>query len=109
VTVFAFCDAITLREFAAKDKLCFLNSITLRFTLDMIRRTAINTSLHAQSGYNALADGMLNQICWHRPNAEVNPFSHLNFLRTFVHWKNTRQMDRYIGAELDERFKECRI
>jgi cytochrome P450 len=100
--------AQSLREYAGKDKLCFLDPITLRFTLDMIGRTAMNTSLHAQSGYNALADGMLSQIRWHNPNAEVNPFSHLNFLRTFVHWKNTRQMDRYIGSELDKRFEEHR-
>lgn len=49
---------------------------------------------------------MLSQIRWHNPNAEVNPLSHLNFVRFFVHWKNGRQMDRYIGAELDKRYAE---
>ncbi|KAF2726543.1 sterigmatocystin biosynthesis P450 monooxygenase StcS [Polyplosphaeria fusca] len=100
--------AKTLRQCAAKGELCFLDPMTLRFTIDLIGRTSMNTSLHAQSGYNALADAMLSQIRWHNPNAEVNPFSHLNILRTFVHWKNTRQMDKYIGAELDKRFDEHR-
>jgi cytochrome P450 len=98
--------ATTLRQCAAKEEPCFLDPIASRFAIDMIGRTAMNTSLHAQSGYNALADGMLSQIRWHNPNAEVNPFTHFNILRTFVHWKNTRQMDKYIGTELDKRFNE---
>lgn len=49
---------------------------------------------------------MLSQIRWHNPNAEVNPFSQLNFVRMFVHWKNGRQMNRYIGTELDRRYEE---
>ncbi|KAH7378408.1 sterigmatocystin biosynthesis P450 monooxygenase StcS [Phaeosphaeria sp. MPI-PUGE-AT-0046c] len=95
-----------LRKHAVKNELCFLEPLTLRFMLDMIGRTVMDTALQAQSGYNALADGMLSQIRWHNPNAEVNPLSRLNFLRTIVHWKNTRQIDSYIGAELDKRFAE---
>src|ERR1700759_1191245 len=49
---------------------------------------------------------MLNQIQWHNPGADVNPFSHLNLVRFFVQWKNGRQMDQYIGAELDKRHAE---
>jgi cytochrome P450 len=85
---------------------CFLDPIALRFTIDLIGRTVMNTPLGAQSGYNTLADGMLSQIRWHNPNAEVNPFNSFNFVRSFVHWKNGRQMDRYIGAELDKRYEE---
>jgi cytochrome P450 len=98
--------AKTLRGIAEKSEVCFLDPITLRFAIDMIGRTAMNTSLNAQTGYNTLADGMLSQIRWHNPNAEVNPFSHFNFVRSFVHWKNGRQMDSYIGAELDKRYEE---
>lgn len=95
-----------LRKHALKDELCYLEPLTLRFMIDMIGRTVLDTSLHAQVAYNALADSMLSQIRWHNTNAEINPLSHLNFVRTFVHWKNTRQMDAYIGAELDKRFEE---
>jgi len=66
-----------------------------------------NSSLNSQSGPNALADGMLSQIqWWHNANSEVLPLSKLNPLRTFMQWKNSRQMDTYIGAELDKRYEE---
>lgn len=97
--------AKTLRRLVDRG-ICFLDPVTLRFTIDLIGRTVMNTPLGAQTGYNTLADGMLSQIQWHNPNAEVNPFSHFNFVRTFVHWKNGRQIDRYIGAALDKRYDE---
>jgi cytochrome P450 len=95
-----------LRSFAQKNEIFFLDPITLRFGINLIGTTALNASLNVQKGYNTLADGMLNQIRWHNPNAEVNPFSHIDFVRPFIHWKNGRTIDRYIGAELDKRYEE---
>ncbi|PGH05688.1 hypothetical protein GX51_02848 [Blastomyces parvus] len=100
--------AETLRGLAETGEMCFLDPITLRFAIDIIGKSVLNSSLGAQRGYNALADGMLSQIQWHKPNSGINPFSRLNFLRHFIHWKNGRQMDRYIGAELDKRYAERR-
>ncbi|KAM7222488.1 sterigmatocystin biosynthesis P450 monooxygenase [Rhypophila decipiens] len=97
--------ADTLRALAAKGEMCFLEPVTLRFTIDMIGKTVLNTTLGAQKGYNALADGMLSQLRWHAPNSTLNPFSRLNPVRAFVHWKNGRQMDHYIGTELDKRYE----
>lgn len=65
-----------------------------------------NASLQAQKGYNVLADSMMSQIRWHQPNAETNPLGHFNVVRWMVEWWNGRQMDRYIGCELDKRFSE---
>ena len=65
-----------------------------------------NASLRAQAGYNVLADSMMSQIRWHQPNAEANPLGHFNFVRWMVEWWNGRQMDLYIGNELDQRFSE---
>jgi cytochrome P450 len=66
-----------------------------------------NSSLGSQDGYNALADGMLSQIqWWHNANNEMNPLAKLNFVRAFMQWKNGRQMDQYIGEELDKRYEE---
>ena len=65
-----------------------------------------NASLGAQKGYNVFADSMMSQIRWHQPNAEANPLGHLDFVRRLVEWWNGRQMDRYIGSELDKRFAE---
>ena len=49
---------------------------------------------------------MLSQIRWHQPNAEANPLEYLNFPRLYIHWRNGRRMDNYIGHELDERYSE---
>ena len=49
---------------------------------------------------------MLSQIRWHQPNAEVNPLEYLNFVRWYIHWRNGRRMDNYIGKELDKRYNE---
>ena len=49
---------------------------------------------------------MMSQIRWHQPNAEANPLGHLNFVRWIIEWWNGRQMDQYIGRELDQRFSE---
>ncbi|KAF2870279.1 sterigmatocystin biosynthesis P450 monooxygenase StcS [Massariosphaeria phaeospora] len=96
--------AETLRGLAAKGEMCFLEPVTLRFTIDMIGKNVLNTSLGAQRGYNPLADGMLSTLSWHNPNAVINPFSRLDFVRAFIYWKNGRQMNQYIGAELDKRY-----
>lgn len=65
-----------------------------------------NAEFGAQKGYNTLADCMLSQIRWHQPSSEVNPLAGLNVARWIVHWWNGRQMDRYIGEELDKRYNE---
>jgi hypothetical protein len=53
-----------------------------------------------------LADCILNQIRWHHAHAETNQLEYLNLVRKAVHWWNGRQMDRYIGNELDKRYSE---
>lgn len=60
----------------------------------------------AQRGYNTLADCMLRQIRWHQANAETNPLEYFNLVRWAVHWWNGRQMNTYIGNELDKRYNE---
>jgi cytochrome P450 len=64
------------------------------------------TNLNAQKGWNPLADGMLSTLRWLNTAADVNPFTRLNFVRAFMHWKNGRQMDRYIGAEIDKLYED---
>ena len=49
---------------------------------------------------------MLSQIRWHQPNADANPLGHFNVIRRVIEWWNGRQMDRYIGNEIDHRFSE---
>jgi len=49
---------------------------------------------------------MISQIRWHQPGAEINPFGFLNIARWYVEWSNGREMDKYIGDELDRRYAE---
>lgn len=48
----------------------------------------------------------MSQIRWHQANADINPLVYLNVIRRVVHWWNGRQMNRYIGNELDKRYDE---
>ncbi|KAF5869938.1 putative afln vera monooxygenase protein [Botrytis fragariae] len=82
-----------LREHAEKGDMFYLDTTTLRFTMDLIGKTIMNTEFHAQRGYNVLADSMISQIRWHEPAAAIDPFSRIN-------------MDAYIIAELDRRYAE---
>ena len=49
---------------------------------------------------------MLSQIQWYPANAETNPLKSLNIARMAVHWWYGRNMDKYIGNELDKRYEE---
>jgi cytochrome P450 len=49
---------------------------------------------------------MLSQIRWHEANAGINPLASLNVVRRVARWWNGRQMNRYIGNELDKRYNE---
>ncbi|KAK4213585.1 sterigmatocystin biosynthesis P450 monooxygenase StcS [Rhypophila decipiens] len=99
--------AETLSKAAAKGEICFLDPITLRFTIDMIGRTILNINLGAQKGHNVLADSMLSQIHWHNTGAGVvGHFGHLHPVRRFMQWRNSRRMDLFIGEELDKRYEE---
>ena len=49
---------------------------------------------------------MLSQTRWHRPNAEASPLGYLNVARWYMQWWNGRQIDHYIGKELDKRYLE---
>ncbi|KAF2114036.1 sterigmatocystin biosynthesis P450 monooxygenase StcS [Lophiotrema nucula] len=98
--------ANVLRGIAAKGEMVLLEPFTLKFTVDIIGKNVLNTSLRSQGGYNPLADGMMSTLRWHKSAAALNPLSHINPVRFFIQWRNGRQMDRYIGAEIDKLY-EC--
>ena len=51
---------------------------------------------------------MNSQIAWHPTNREADPLQRLNFVRPLVQWRNGRIMDRFVGHELDQRFRKHR-
>jgi len=51
---------------------------------------------------------MISQIRWQQPNGDLNPLSLIHLPRFFMQWWNGRQMDRFIGKELDKRYEELK-
>lgn len=51
---------------------------------------------------------MISQIRWQEPAAETNPIKYFNVARWYMQWWNGRQMDKYVGKELDKRYDEYR-
>ncbi|PQE07815.1 cytochrome P450 protein [Rutstroemia sp. NJR-2017a WRK4] len=92
MTCAQYCE--TLRLLARDGEMFQLDSVTLRFTLDLIGRTILNADLGAQKGYNQ--------------TAEFNPLEYINFVRSFIQWRNVRRMNQYIGKQLDKRHTEFR-
>ena len=45
-----------------------------------------------------------SQLKWSSIGIEINLLEYLNFARPFVHWYNSRRMNRYISRVLDERY-----
>ncbi|KAH9224746.1 sterigmatocystin biosynthesis P450 monooxygenase StcS [Leptodontidium sp. 2 PMI_412] len=98
--------AQTFRDLAQKGEMFSLDSTSLRYVMDVIGRTILNAELGSQRGHNTLADCMISQIRWHQPSAEINPFGSLNIARWYMEWWNGKEMDKYIGRELDRRYAE---
>ncbi|KAI9669008.1 MAG: hypothetical protein M1817_005165 [Caeruleum heppii] len=93
-----------LREHARENDLFQLDTTTLRFTIDLIGRVIFESRLQSQNDHNPLASALLSQIHWKRSDQDFNPWQRWHPLRPFVQWYNGRQMDTYIGRELDKRY-----
>ncbi len=51
----------------------------------------------------------MSQLRWHQDLGQPNLLRYLNVVRLVVHWWNGRQMNRYIGNELDKRYSEYKV
>lgn len=49
---------------------------------------------------------MLSQIRWHKPADNMNPLENFNIARWYMEWWNGKEMDRYVGDELDKRYDD---
>lgn len=59
-----------------------------------------------QTQDNLLASALQRQIEWTSFGTKLNPFKRYLTIRPLVLWYNNRQMDGYIGAEIEKRFAE---
>ena len=60
--------------------------------------------LESKRTKNILASSLLSQLRWKLPVQELNTFKRWNPVRPVMEWYNSRQMDSYIGKELDKRY-----
>jgi cytochrome P450 len=95
-----------LREHARKGDMFSLDDVTCWYTMDIIGAVTLDSRLQSQRQHNPLATAMRRQIRWHVLDNEWNLFIRWNPARPFVQWYNNREMDRYIGQELDKRYAE---
>ncbi|MCJ1381280.1 hypothetical protein MMC17_004389 [Xylographa soralifera] len=97
-----------LKERAEAGKMFQLDEVTLWFTMDLIGAIVMDAYLDSKRTQNPLAVALLSQLRWKLYGQELNPFEWFNPTRPMVHWYNGRQMDNYIGKELDKRYEDYR-
>lgn len=85
-----------------------MEEMTVRMTFDVIARVVMDKRLHYQVRDNPLAAALRSSIDWTSWRGQLNPFAILS-IRPFVHWRNSRAMNRYIGQEIDKRFSEAKV
>lgn len=59
---------------------------------------------NAQVAYNDMTAALRDQIRWCQFGSELNIFDRMNPLRPLYQWYNTRRMNRYITAKLQQRY-----
>ncbi|MCJ1323085.1 hypothetical protein MMC15_008436 [Xylographa vitiligo] len=97
-----------LKECAEAGTMFQLDEVTLWFTMDLIGAIVLDAHLDSKKTQNPLATALLSQLQWKLYGQELNPFELFNPIRPVVHWYNGRQMDKYIGKELDKRYEDYR-
>lgn len=65
-----------------------------------------DSRLNYQVGHNELAAALRSQVNWTTFGTIFNPFKRYLTIRPIMQWYNNRRMDRYIRAEIDQRYKQ---
>lgn len=69
------------------------------------RRDFRDVQLHTQEADHPLVNAFRSQVQWLPRAQNVNPLAALHPVRWFVIHRNMKTMRRFLGAELDKRFK----
>ena len=113
----------TLEHYAAEGSMFQLDEVTLWFTMDLIgaivlyassrQREALAILIFSREAHldsrrtkNPLATALLSQLHWKLSGQELNLLERWNPVRPVIEWLNSRQMNSYIGKELDQRYAE---
>ncbi|CAN8095348.1 unnamed protein product [Discula destructiva] len=85
-----------------------MEEMTVRMTFDVIARVVMDKRLHYQIRDNPLAAALRSSVEWTSWRGQLNPFAIFS-IKPLVHWRNSRIMNRYIGAEIDKRVSEGKL
>ena len=113
----------TLKHYATEGDMFQLDEVTLWFTMDLIGAIVLYATfrqceapaslifsreahLDSRRTKNPLATALLSQLRWKLSVQELNPLERWNPVRPVIEWLNSRQMNSYIGKELDQRYAD---
>ncbi|KAF2119242.1 AflN/verA/monooxygenase [Lophiotrema nucula] len=97
-----------LQDQAKQSSTFQLEEYTLRLTFDIITHVALDSRIHYQTAPHLLPQALRNQILWTSFGTTFNPVRRYLSPRPFVHWWNSRKINRYLAEEVGARFEEQR-
>lgn len=97
-----------LAELAESQEVCELESVAMKLSFDVIGRLVLDISLNSQRTSDELVDAFRKQLHFlSSANTWSDPFAGINPIRQISISRNSRAIDRYLGAELDHRFAQA--
>ncbi|KAL8719456.1 MAG: hypothetical protein Q9225_003545 [Loekoesia sp. 1 TL-2023] len=93
-----------LRDHSDKRDVFSLDEAAINASIDVIGKVALDDKFNAQLAYNDMTAALRDQIRWCQFGSELNIFDRMNPLRPLYQWNNTRRMNRYITAKLQQRY-----
>ncbi|KAL8703924.1 MAG: hypothetical protein Q9201_002904 [Fulgogasparrea decipioides] len=103
----AFCDVLHSR--AGTQSVFLMKHLTDNLAMDIIGKIILDLNLDCQKRSNSMVNALRRQMQWMAFGGEGNPFRQFHPLRPFLHWYNTRQMNRYIIPEVDSHFESQKV
>jgi cytochrome P450 len=92
-----------LHEKAETNELVKFNTLTTRFTMDIIGKVVMDTDFNSQRGSHPIVTTFRRQVDLMPTATMAGPLAKLNLVREYQIWSNMRKLDNLIGAEIDKR------
>ncbi|RVX71121.1 hypothetical protein B0A52_03487 [Exophiala mesophila] len=92
-----------LLQKAQTNELFSLDTILVRYAIDIIGKITLDTDFDSQRRPNAIVDTFRRQVDLMPSASSIGPLDDINLVRPVRLWLNMRKLDRLIGAELDRK------
>ncbi|KAF1960990.1 cytochrome protein [Byssothecium circinans] len=97
-----------LREKARKNEIFQLDHVTVKYMMNISGVVTLNRSLHSQTKNHPFASAMRNSLEWHYFAELKSSVVKGTPLLRLISWYNSRLMNNYLSAVLDERYADWR-